>query len=487
MALRFSPAALAMAVLFMGTLVSPAASQGMMRRDVREARVSKSDLQVAVEKVLQGEAAQRLLAVEASVRPTYEAFPKNSMGRIPPEEIFPAIVRGYFAKEHGWLLVGLAPPNLTPKLSEVHEALVLREQAPAVAQALKDIHESDKGLSLSDVVGTIAAMEHLLLGESEALVQGAYILNELSVNDLLSSETALKEVLHSFLLLVRHGHPYNLTDIDRHRRMKARAQTAKAEWKHLEDYADQVFRSSGKSSPFAFGAVVAMARELTLGYGKWQNSECMQMKATLVDLAAMSASTNGSGKVLYRNFHEQPKHPSFQFTETLDYLRKYGVLEEPENGEPLVRIANYLLAPSNCIASSKHYSVCCLNECEAVTSDLELRVQAPVWPAARLLETVGSTPSSSMAAPRSLPSALAKELDAIAASHDGAVPLHSAEFREWLHGAFPNECPLPTASEGAAEEWERHSAESWLATQQECTRIPQWHPIAHGEAAVVNI
>jgi len=484
MAVQFSSAALVMAALFMSAAVGPADAQGMMRRDARDSRVGKSALQTQVERVLQGEAAERLLAVEASVRPTYEAFPKNAMGRIPPSEIFPAIARGYFAKEHGWLLAGLAPPNLTPRLSDVHEALVLREQAPALAQALRDLHESDRGLSLGDVVGTIAAIEHLLLSESEALLQGAYLLNGRSVDDLLDSEESLKEALHSFLLLVRHGHPYDLTDVDRHRRMKARAQVSVAEWQRLEDYAAQALRASGKSSPFAFSAALAVARELTLGFGKWQNSECMQMKATLMDLAASDASTKGTGKVLYEHFHGEPKHPSYQFTETLDYLRKYGVLDEPQDGKPSVRIANYLLAPSNCIASSKHYSVCCLNECEALSSDLEQRVQAPVWPAPRLLAAVGATPSSSLPAPHELPAALGQELEAIATSHEGAVPLHSAEFRQWMHGAFPNECPMPTASEGAAEEWERHSAESWLATQQECTRIPQWHPIAHGEGIV---
>mmetsp|Transcript_94634 Transcript_94634/g.229860 ORF Transcript_94634/g.229860 Transcript_94634/m.229860 type:complete len:481 (+) Transcript_94634:83-1525(+) len=478
--MAFGP--LAAVALFVGLQVSSVAAQGMMRRDTRQAKGGTSALQAAIERTLQGEAAERLLAVEASIRPTYEAFPKNSMGRIPPSEIFSAIVRGYFAKEHGWLLVGLAPPNLTPRRSEVHEALVLREAAPGVAAALEELHESDLGLSLGDVVGTIAAIEHLLLDESEALLQGAYILNELSVDDALNKE-ALDEVLFSFLLLVRHGHPHNLTDIGRHRRMKDRARTAQDEWRRLEDFSREAVESSGHAAPFAFAAVAKMARGLMLGYGKWQNFECVQMKATLMELA-QDAGTKTSGNLAFQRFHGEPKHPSFQFTESLDYLRKYGLLEEPEGGEPLVLLANYLLAPSNCIASSKHFSICCLNECEALTSDLEQRVQAPVWPVDRLLETVGQIPSSSLAAPRELPAALGQELQAIATSHEGAVPLHSAEFRHWLHAVFPNECPLPTASDEAAEEWERHSAESWLATQQECTRIPQWHPIVQGEVII---
>merc|ERR1740123_2488925 len=94
------------------------------------------------------------------------------------------------------------------------------------------------------------------------------------------------------------------------------------------------------------------------------------------------------GSVLLQDFHAEPKHASFQFTESPEYLRKTGALEESAEGAPRVRIANYLLGPSNCIAPSEHYSVCCLNECEALMSGLESGAQASSVPAKRLLELV---------------------------------------------------------------------------------------------------
>jgi len=441
-----------------------------MRRERRGALEGGPALQTLLEQLLDGEAARRLFEVEKTVRATYEAFPKNSRGQLPPSEIFPAIVRGYFRKEHGWLLKGLEPPGLVPEATRVHQALLLREDAPALATALQELHDADQGLALSDVVGTIAVLEHLALRHSETLLRGAYVLNERSVEEPMA-EGVLMEVLHSYLLLFRHGHPQNLTDVAGHRRMKERAQRS-PDWVELVRFAASVVPSSSEGS-FSFAVVSQLVRELAQRFGKWQNAECSQMKDVLMGMGA-----EGSGSVLLKDFHAEPKHASFQFTESAEYLRRAGTLLEPVDGEPRVFIANYVLGPSNCIAPSKHYSVCCLSECEALMSELERQVQAPSWPAAQLLELVASTSSSSVSAPRQMPPAMAQALEAIADRNDGAVPLHSADFMRWLHEAFPNECPAPTASESAAEESERKDAAEWLDVQQECTRIPQWHPKA---------
>mmetsp|Transcript_71101 Transcript_71101/g.164398 ORF Transcript_71101/g.164398 Transcript_71101/m.164398 type:complete len:151 (+) Transcript_71101:193-645(+) len=141
-------------------------------------------------------------------------------------------------------------------------------------------------------------------------------------------EEGLHEVLQSYLLLFRHGQPHNLTDVEGHHRMKARAQHGST-W--LEG-------AKGKA-PYAFAAVWRIVRELALKYGRWQNSECVQMKDTLTSLGS-----NDSGHVLFERFSAEPKHDSFQLTETSDYLRKTGALAE-DGGQLWVRIANYLLGP----------------------------------------------------------------------------------------------------------------------------------------------
>ena len=114
-----------------------------------------------------------------------------------------------------------------------------------------------------------------------------------------------------------------------------------------------------------------IVEELAHGYGKWQNMECQQMKADLMDLDA-----DGDGRIPLGKFYGRVDTTKYQFTESMRYLQEVGALDETGT-EKKVRIANYLQGPSNCIASSTYYSVCCLSECEGVLNDLEVKIQAP--------------------------------------------------------------------------------------------------------------
>merc|ERR1719401_1883226 len=151
-----------LALLLLSAVAAPSSAQSLMRRE--SGRKGASALQAALQELLGSVPAGRLFAVEASVRPAYEAFPKNSLGQLPPEDIFAALVRGYFSKEHGWVLAGLEPPGMVRAVTSVPQAAVLLRRAPRLA----------RGLSLSDVVGTIAALEHLLLDETNAELRDAY-------------------------------------------------------------------------------------------------------------------------------------------------------------------------------------------------------------------------------------------------------------------------------------------------------------------------
>merc|ERR1719476_1187982 len=49
-------------------------------------------------------------------------------------------------------------------------------------------------------------------------------------------------------------------------------------------------------------------------------------------------------------------------------------------------------------------------------------------------------------APRSLPDSLTSRLQEIATHHGGRVPLHGRLFAQWMHHAYPRECPYPHLS-----------------------------------------
>merc|ERR1712182_10308 len=62
---------------------------------------------------------------------------------------------------------------------------------------------------------------------------------------------------------------------------------------------------------------------------------------------------------------------------------------------------------------------------------------------AQLRAMVAALPSRSMQANRSLSSWLLARLDEVAKHHGGHIPLHGRLFAQWIHYAYPRECPYP--------------------------------------------
>merc|ERR1719162_2213795 len=128
----------------------------------------------------------------------------------------------------------------------------------------------------------------------------------------------------------------------------------------------------------------------------------------------MDLAPSGTGRVPLSNFYSHSSKSVFQFSESVDYLRQTGALDETGPGGPAVLIPNYLAGPTNCIASSSYYSVCCMSECEGLMNELEHKIQAPTASPEQLLGIVGNLSSSSVDGPRGLPQALKEKLHDIA-------------------------------------------------------------------------
>jgi len=131
-----------------------------------------------------------------------------------------------------------------------------------------------------------------------------------------------------------------------------------------------------------------------------------------------------------------------------------------------------------------------MNECEGLMNELEHKIQAPMASPGRLLGLVGNLSSSTVDAPRALPQGLKTKLHDIADHHDGEVPIHGRFFAQWLHFAFPNECPYPQIIESAAvltpsqwledtatasqEERQKHMQGSNASVIEEASFMSQW-------------
>merc|ERR1719367_576374 len=242
-------------------------------------------------------------------------------------------------------------------------------------------------------------------------------------------------------------------------------------------------RRSFKVEQFTVGAVVEQVRELNDRLGSFQDIECRSLKAGLQELEYKS-----TGRVLLSEFYRAGLRGDFLFHENVDFLRKLGALDETDSRHPSVIIANYLASQANCLASTSFHSVCCIDECEGLIGHLERAIAGPRASPGRVAELVAGLRSDSVDAPRNLSASLLTRLGEIADHHHGLVPLHGRFFAQWMHHAYPLECPYPhgagTVSPLTADEWmEQAGANEVVASAADRSRFIQQAELAAQVAA----
>lgn len=441
----------ALAGVMFSAVVSAAPSVRGAAQDRISAEKIQSRLKEALESVTRGgedAAAKHLDTIEAHIWETYQALPKNDFGRLPPKGVR-YLAHNYFAREHGWVIKGLEPlGHQAANVSALHDLSVLQDRAPALVESLLESRRSDHGLSLSDMVAMVAALERLILDESLTILEASYKLNLFTPEEPLS-EHDLHSVLQSYLLLFKQGEKADLVNGASHRQWKNLIANRGGQlWnQNVEFESDAVknyeFANTHKSNHFeqtsySFKDASSIVESMAHSYGKWQNQECHDMKEEL-----MSMDPDGTGRVPLPKFYAPDPKYLYHFTESVDYLKQVGAYDESAAGGPRVRIANYMLGPSNCIASNTYYSICCISECETLLNQLEAKVQAPTSNPSQLLDLVRHMSSSTVDSHRELSDVLVSKLQSIADRHGGDVPLHTRLFSQWMHHAFPNECPYP--------------------------------------------
>ncbi|CAJ1385049.1 unnamed protein product [Effrenium voratum] len=284
----------------------------------------QADLQDAMEAVLRGDSASKRVAnIEARVWQTFQALPKNEVGRLAPRGVR-YLVHSYFMKEHGWLIKGLDPHGNQDEVSDVQDASILQDKAPALVESLLEARRSNHGLALNDVITMIATLERLIFDESLTLLQAAYNFNGVSMDGSVEQKS-VHDVLTSYLLLFQLGNKGNLTDARLHRALKARV-SQRDDWLVVDEFQrDAVlnhdFAKQSRSNPFVeplytFQDSSDIVEELAHGYGKWQNTECRQMKDDLMEL-----DSDGDGRIPIGKFYGRSDNTKYQFTVYLQYLQ----------------------------------------------------------------------------------------------------------------------------------------------------------------------
>jgi len=225
----------------------------------------------------------------------------------------------------------------------------------------------------------------------------------------------------------------------------------------------------------SFENVASVIEEVGERYGRWQDAECRSLKNDL-----LKYEDQGTGRVRLADFYGAAVNDEkWQFSESADYLRQLGALDESDPANLRVMIPNYINSPSNCLASSKYYSVCCLDECEDILGHLEERLGAPHASQTEIATLVATLPSATTAGNRTLPAALLGKLSEVAEHHGDRIPLHGRLFAQWMHLAYPRECPFPhvTGTTGPLR------AEDWMATSGQTVSASREEMLQHIESS----
>lgn len=204
---------------------------------------------------------------------------------------------------------------------------------------------------------------------------------------------------------------------------------------HSERHLRNPFTASKRGD---FASSLHMIEELTQRFGVYQDHECRELS----DRLSAIEYAPGTGRVHLSDFWG-PGTMDWPFMESTDYLRFLGALDESDPTNPTVVIPNYITGHSNCIAGSSFYAVCCRNVCNDLVAHLESSIADSHARPETLAELVSQLPSATVNAPRNLSADLLGRLSDIASRHGGKVPIHGRLFSQWMHHAYPTDCPYP--------------------------------------------
>jgi len=385
----------------------------------------------------------RLRAFEDELRPMYLALPKNEHGAMDPTAVRYALHR-YFVRKHGWYVKGLEPAGQMWNSSS--PTGILQSRVPAVIQSFFEQRLHGEGMSLHEVAVFAATLSDLVHDEALSDVLDLYDAFDMS-STMPASKEDINRVIKGYVLQLLLGSTKITGSADLHD-LERDIEENFPHWGDLKLWVEDVQMTSKydralrrfDAEECSFGRVNEEVQELNHRLGGFQDIECKSIKA---GLAAMEF--RGTGRVLLSDFYSMGLTGKFLFTEHVDYLRTLGALDESDPEHPLVIISNYLQSPSNCLMSTSFHSVCCFDECEGLMGHLERAIAAPIASPRRIAELVSGLQSDSVDAPRNLSALLVSRLWEIADHHDGSVPLHGRLFAQWMHHAYPLECPYPHA------------------------------------------
>jgi len=417
-------------------------------------------------------ASTRIASIQEELRPMFASLPKNEQGQLEFSTVRYALHR-YFVQKHGWYVKGLGPASRS--LNSSLSAAIMTDLAPSYIQGLFETQLHGQGLKLEELAVFAATLSDLIHSDGVRSLQRVYHALELPITGTVTAEE-FDLAIRGYLTEVVIGFDARVDNRDFVDDLEPEAKDVMPEYDELVMWVQDArlarnFAEESRRNPFvkmegvSFDQVDALMHELFHKFGSSTRRECAANKELLV-----KAEVPGTGRVPLSRFYAIENNP---LHESADYIRSMGALDETNNNIPLIMISNYLSGPSRCMPFSGYFSVCCPDECENVLGSIERALGEPSGEPNKILEVVSSLSSDTEPAPRNLSASLLQRIQSIASSHLGRVPLHGRLFMQWLHYAYPRECPYPhpsgTISPVSQDEWllMHEDMETVLASESE--------------------
>jgi hypothetical protein len=387
----------------------------------------------------------------------------------------------YFMQKSSLLIRGFEPMRQINS-SSMGAASILETHVPSAVDATIKSDRAAQGYSLSEAAAMIATLEQLLRDDEAARLEKVYTYLKVPTNVGVNA-SHLGEILETYIVLFMMDGDEETIEallVDPSLRHEV-----VPKWSEVRSFLDGLvleteFRRHrvpqlghalvAWSGLYSFIDAREVVSSITQTFASFWEDECQAIKSSLV-----AQDKSGTGRLSLTTFYGANAEGEWRFGESEAYLRDLGALDESSmiRGKQVV-IPNYLQGASNCIVTTSHYLICCINECETILNDIEQVVGGPLASPEQVLSFIGNSTSTDDE-PAKLDSPLRNQLERIGETHGGKVPIHGRLFAQWLHYVFPRDCPFPHKTGSRTTETPLQYGERSLATEDEVAKHAGMH------------
>merc|ERR1719478_1885121 len=250
----------------------------------------------------EGSASSRVKQLEAVLGPIFASLPKNDKGYLGHATVRYALHR-LFVQRHGWFIKGLDAAG--GHRNTTSSAGLLKEQVPAYIQDIFEQRLGGRGFGLHELGVLAATIEHLVHSEAIKRLGNAFKVHNFLPTSLMSVSEA-DDVLDTYMTSYILGEDLSNMTFDEALELKAEMPEVYMAWNETKAFVRSTRRNCTESDGTAeqkasgeldFSLVARVAERMGERFGSFQDQECRQIKASLVEI-----EEPGTGRVPLPDF-----------------------------------------------------------------------------------------------------------------------------------------------------------------------------------------